>query len=50
MKRYFESISEFMKFKMVFLRNFSSGEADEVTKEYSNYEEMIGELKKKIQS
>lgn len=49
-KKYFESIGEFMRFETVFLRNFSSGENDKVTEEYSNYEKMISELKEKIQN
>lgn len=49
-KRYFKGISEFMKFKMVFLKNFSSGEADDVRKEYSNYEEIISRMKEKIEN
>lgn len=47
-EKYFESISEFMKLKTIFLRNFSSGETDNVTKEYANYEKIIYELKEKI--
>lgn len=48
-KRYFESIGEFMKFNTVFLKNFSSGELDNVTKEYSDYKELINELRNKIE-
>lgn len=49
-KNYFESIGEFMKFKTVFLRNFSSGDTDKVTQEYLNYEEIIGQLREKIEN
>ncbi len=49
-KKYFEGISEFMEFKMVFLKNFSSGETDDVKEEYSNYQEIIDELKEEIGS
>lgn len=49
-KKYFESIGEFMEFKTVFLRNFSSGDADKVTEEYSNYEEIISRMKEKIEN
>lgn len=49
-QKYFESVGEFMEFDAVFLRNFSSGEDDEVTKEYSNYPEIIAELKEKIEN
>lgn len=48
-KKYFESIGEFMEFKTVFLRNFSSGKLDNVTKEYSDYKEIINELRNKIE-
>ncbi len=47
-QKYFESISEIMEFKSIFLRNFSSGEDDKVTKEYADYEKIISELKVKI--
>lgn len=47
-KKYFESIGEFMEFNAVFLKNFSSGELDNVTKEYSDYKEIIKCLKNKI--
>lgn len=47
-KAYFESVGDFMKFQAVFLRNFSSGEEDDVTKNYENYKEMIETIKKKI--
>lgn len=47
-KKYFESIGEFMEFKTVFLRNFSSGDLDNVVKEYSDYKEIINELRNKI--
>ncbi len=50
-KKYFESIGEFMGFKTVFLKNFTSGDIeniDSVIKMYDNYEEIINELKDKI--
>lgn len=50
-KEYFESIGEFMGFTTVFLKNFTSGDIetiDSVTKMYDNYEEIIKELKNKI--
>lgn len=50
-KEYFESIGEFMGFKTVFLKNFTSGDIetiDDVTKMYDNYEEIIEELKNKV--
>ena len=50
-KKYFESICEFMGFETVFLRNFSSGDVetvDNVIKENPNYQEIIEELKEKI--
>ena len=50
-KEYFESIGEFMGFETVFLKNFTSGDIetiDDVTKMYDNYEQIIEELKKKI--
>lgn len=47
-KSYFESIGEFMEFKTIFLKNFTSGETDDVKKMYNNYEEIIKELKGKI--
>ena len=50
LQKYFESVGDFMEFDAVFLRNFSSGEDDEVTKEYSNYEEIIQQLKNKIEN
>ncbi len=49
-QKYFEGIGKFMKFKTVFLRNFSSGELDKVEEEYSNYEEIIHKLKEEIQN
>lgn len=48
---YFESIGEFMGFKTIFLKNFTSGDIetiDDVTKMYDNYEEISKELKEKI--
>ncbi len=50
-QRYFESIGEFMGFRTVFLRNFSSGDVetvDDVIKETPNYREIVDELKEKI--
>ena len=50
-KTYFEGLGEFMEFKVVFLKNFSSGDVetvDDVTKEYSDYGEIINNLKEKI--
>ena len=48
-KEYFESVGEFMKFQAVFLRNFSSGDEDDVTKNYDNYQEIIESIKEKIE-
>lgn len=51
-KEYFEIIGEFMGFKTVFLKNFTSGDVatiDDVTKMYDNYEETIKELKERIE-
>ena len=48
-KEYFESVGEFMKFQAVFLKNFSSGDEDDVTKNYDNYQEIIETIKKKIE-
>lgn len=50
-EKYFESIGEFIGFNTVFLKNFTSGDIetiDDVTKMYDNYEEIIKELKEKI--
>ncbi len=50
-KNYFESISEFMEFKTVFLKNFSSGDVetvDSVEKFYPNYKQVIEDLKVRI--
>ena len=47
-KEYFESIGEFMEFNVVFLKNFTSGETDDVTKTYKNYEEIIKKIKDEI--
>lgn len=50
-KQYFESIGEFMGFETIFLKNFTSGDIetiDDVTKMYDNYDEIIEELKRKI--
>ena len=49
-QNYFEDIGKFMKFKVVFLKNFSSGELDKVEEEYTNYEEIIHKLKEEIQN
>ena len=53
-KTYFESLAEedFMDFNVVFLRNLSSGNIktiDDVTKNYDNYNQIIEELKQKIE-
>ena len=51
-KEYFESIGEFMGFKTIFLKNFTSGDIetiDDVTKMYDNYEQIIEKLKEKIE-
>ena len=50
-KEYFESIGEFMGFKTIFLKNFTSGDIetiDNVTKIYGDYEQIIQKLKEKI--
>ena len=51
-KEYFESIGEFMGFKTIFLKNFTSGyieTIDDVTKMYDNYGQIIENLKEKIE-
>lgn len=51
-KEYFESIGEFMGFKTIFLKNFTSGDIetiDDVTKMYDDYEQIIEKLKEKIE-
>lgn len=51
-KEYFESIGEFMRFKTIFLKNFTSGDIetiDDVTKMYDDYEQIIEKLKEKIE-
>ena len=53
-KTYFESLAEedFMNFNVVFLRNLSSGDIesiDDITRNYDNYEQIIKELKQKIE-
>ena len=53
-KTYFESLAEedFMDFNVVFLRNLSSGNIkniDDITKNYDNYNQLIKELKQKIE-
>lgn len=50
-KKYFESISEFMEFEFVFVRNLTSGdveEIDDVSKVYENYDNILEEMKNKI--
>ncbi len=50
-KEYFESISEFMEFEFIYLRNLTSGDietVDDVTKTYDNYEEIIKQIKNEI--
>lgn len=47
-REYFESLGEFMEFQVVFLRNFSSGDIDDVTKNYDNYQEIIENIKEEI--
>ncbi len=52
-KEYFEGISEFMEFEVIFLKNFSSGDIsliDDITKKYKNYKDIIEELRKKIEN
>lgn len=46
--KYFESLSEFMEFEFVFIKNLTSGdiaEIDDVSKAYENYEKIIEEMK-----
>lgn len=46
--KYFESLSEFMEFEFVFVKNLTSGdieEVDDVSKAYENYEKIIEEMK-----
>lgn len=47
-KEYFESLGEFIEFKVEFLKNLSSGDIDDVIKNHDNYNEMINEIKKRI--
>ncbi len=50
-EKYFESLSEFMEFEFHFIRNLSSGDVeqiDDVTKIYENYDEIIKEIKEKV--
>lgn len=50
-QKYFESIGEFMGFRTVFLKNFSSGDVetvDNVVKENPNYKEIVKDLREKI--
>ena len=50
-KEYFESVSEFMEFNFIFLKNFTSGNVEtinDVTKMYSNYEEIINSLRLRL--
>ena len=49
-KKYFEGISEFFHFDVIYLRNFSSGETDKIKENYEKYEEIIKELKTKIEN
>lgn len=47
-KKYFESISEFMEFEFIFVKNLTSGDIetiDDVSKAYDNYENIIKEMK-----
>ena len=51
-KEYFESIGEFMGFKTIFLKNFTSGDIetiDDVTKMNDDYDQIIEKLKEKIE-
>lgn len=51
-QEYFESIGEFMEFKTVFLKNFTSGDIktiDDIKKMYKDYEQIIENLKEKIE-
>lgn len=50
-KEYFESISEFMEFEFIYVKNLTSGDIesiDDVTKANDNYEEIIKQIKEKI--
>ena len=50
-KKYFESIGDFMGFNTIFLKNFSSGDIqtiDDITKIYEDYDEIIENLKNSI--
>ena len=47
-RKYFESIGEFMKFNVVFLKNFTSGVTDDVSKANKDYEEIIKKIKEEI--
>lgn len=46
--KYFESISEFMEFEFTFVKNLSSGDIDDVSKVYENYDDIINEMKNVI--
>lgn len=46
--KYFKGLSEFMYFDFKYLKNFSSGEMDNIKENYENYSEIINELKKNI--
>lgn len=51
LKEYFEGLSEFMEFDFKFLKYLSSGDLetiDDVSKNYGNYENIIAEMKKRI--
>lgn len=50
--KYFESISEFMEFEFIFVRNLTSGDletVDDVSRAYENYEYIIEEMKSIIE-
>ena len=47
-KNYFEELSEIFGFKFTFLKYLSSSELDDVKEVYSNYNDIIIELKDKI--
>ena len=52
-EKYFESISEFMEFKFHFVKNLTSGdieEVDNVKMAYENYDEIIEEMKNRIET
>lgn len=50
-KQYFEGLSEFMEFEFHFVKNLSSGDIetiDDVSKNYENYDNILEEIKNKI--